>query len=210
MRYKYIVFDIDGTMLDSEQADLLALQKVLYELQGREYKLHELHFALGIPGEVALAQLGIEDTPNANRLWNSYMKELAHTMRLFGGVRELIIELKERGIQLGIITSKNRNEYRNDFMPFGLDSYFDMVITVEDSKSPKPSAEPMLSYIKKTGANPQEIIYIGNTSYDWECAKNAGVDFGLALWGSYSVKQINTLYSFKTPENILFLTNDIL
>lgn len=203
MKYKHIIFDIDGTMLDSEQADLLALQKVIHKLQGREFKINDLHFALGIPSEVALAQLGIKDTLKANQLWNSYMQEQAHTMRLFAGIRELIIELKMIGVKLGIITSKNRKEYSSDFTPFGLDSYFDTVITVEDSKYPKPSADPIFSYLTRTKSNPREIIYIGDTSYDWECANNAGVDFGLAMWGSLSTRQINALYSFKTPENIL-------
>lgn len=205
MRYKHIVFDIDGTMLDSKQADLLGLQRVLLELQGREYIPQELHFALGIPSEVALTQLGINDIAKGCLLWNSYMKELVGTMSLFSGIRELIIELKTKGFQLGIITSKNRNEYRSDFMPFGIDSYFDTVITVEDCVLPKPSAEPMLSYLKKTESIPQDVIYIGDTSYDWECANNSGVDFGLAMWGSYSTKRINALYSFKTPEEILHL-----
>lgn len=204
MKYKHVVFDIDGTMLDSEQADLLGLQKVLYELQGKEYKQYELYFALGIPGEVALAQLGIKDISMANQLWNNYMKEWAYTMRLFDGISELIIELKTKGTQLGIITSKNRHEYQSDFIPFGIDSYFNTIITVEDSVSPKPSAEPMLSYLKKTGANPEEVIYIGDTSYDWECARNARVDFGLAMWGCRSVKQINASYLFKTPKDMLY------
>lgn len=204
MKYKHIVFDIDGTLLDSEQADLLALKRVILELQGREYEINKLRFALGIPSEVALTQLGINDISKGCQLWNSYMKELADTMSLFSGIRELIIELKTRRFQLGIITSKNRNEYRSDFIPFGIDSFFDTVITIEDCLLPKPSAEPMLSYLKKTESIPQEVIYIGDTSYDWECANNSGVDFGLAMWGGYSTKRINALYSFKTPEEILF------
>lgn len=205
MKYKHVVFDIDGTLLDSEQADLLALKRVIYELQGKEYEISKLRFALGIPGNVALKQLGFKDTLEANKLWNSYMKELAYTMRLFDGIRELIIELNSRGIELGIVTSKNRQEYCADFIPFGLASYFTTVITVDDSILPKPSAEPLLSYLLKTGANSQDVIYIGDTSYDCECANNAKIDFGLAMWGQSSLKQGNILYSFKTPEDILFI-----
>lgn len=203
MRYKHIIFDIDGTMLDSEYADLTALQRVIRELHGKEYEIPELQFALGIPGQVALTQLGIEDTAKANQLWNGYMNELAHTMRLFDGIRELLMSLKKKGTTLGIITSKNRTEYRNDFMPFGLDSYFDRVITVEDSIAPKPSPEPMLAYIAQTGATPREILYIGDTRYDRECAVSAGVDFGLAMWGCRSVQPIDATYCFATPKDIL-------
>lgn len=203
MRYKHIIFDIDGTMLDSAYADLTALQKVLRELQGQEYEPHQLHFALGIPGEITLAQLGVEDTSKANQLWNSYMQELSCTMKLFDGIKELLSELKDRGVKLGIITSKNRTEFHNDFTPFGLDSYFDTIITVEDSVAPKPSAEPMLAYLKKTGANSQEVLYIGDTLYDKDCAANAGVDFGLAMWGCHSIKHIYATYYFSNPKDVL-------
>lgn len=205
MRYKHIIFDIDGTMLDSAYADITALQRVIHELQGKKYEPHELHFALGIPGEVTLAQLGIKNVVKANLLWNDYMKEAAHTMRIFDGIRELIIELKGKGVQLGIITSKNKNEYHNDFTPFGLDSFFNTIITVEDSAAPKPSAEPMLAYLKNTGADRQEVLYIGDTLYDRDCAEKAGVDFGLAMWGCHSIKHIYATYYFANPKDVLYI-----
>lgn len=205
MKYSHIIFDIDGTMLDSAYADLTALQRVLAELQHRDYPIGDLSFALGIPGEVALKQLGVEEVSMANQLWNGYMKELAPTMKLFEGIKELLLELKERGAELGIITSKNRKEFQSDFTPFGLDTCFGTIITVEDSIAPKPSAAPMLAYLKKTGTHPQEVLYVGDTCYDWECATNAGVDFGLALWGCHSVEQIRATYSFETPRDVLHI-----
>lgn len=203
MTYNHIIFDIDGTMLDSAYADMTALQKVLFELQNINYPISDLRFALGIPGEVALKQLGVKDTSSANQLWNSYMQELSCTMKLFDGIKELLVELKNRSVNLGIITSKNKKEFHNDFTPFGIDTYFGTVITVEDSIAPKPSAEPMLAYLNKTGVKPQKVLYIGDTVYDWMCATNAGVDFGVAMWGAHSIEQIQATYYFKTPEEVL-------
>lgn len=202
MKYKHIIFDIDGTMLNSEHADLTALQKVLREWKGKEYLPEELYFALGIPGEAALAKLGIKDTARANHCWSTYMKELAHTMVLFDGIHELITGLKDKGFKLGIITSKNKAEYQHDFIPFGLHSCFDTVVCVDDCKAPKPTSEPMLSYMQKTETQPHELLYIGDTNYDSDCARGAGVDFGLALWGCHSDNQIDALYRFRTPDEI--------
>lgn len=208
MKYKHVIFDIDGTMLDSQFADLSALQRVMRELTGKEYEFIELYSALGIPGEAALMQLGVEDTIRANELWSRYMRELGHTMKLFTGVAELIIGLKNEGFRLGIVTSKNKIEYQNDFVPFGIDRCFDTIICVDDCKAPKPSPEPMLSYMQKTGAQPDELLYIGDTNYDSECARSAGVDFGLALWGCNMAKQIDSTYSFPAPEDVFnLLTN---
>lgn len=205
MKYKHIIFDIDGTMLDSEYANLTALQKVIEKIQGRTVKIPELNFASGIPAEVALKQLGIEDTQKANYLWNIYTKELAHTMQLFKGIKELVINLKNKGIRLGIITSKNKTEYLSDFSHFGLDSYFDTIICVEDSIAPKPSPEPMFAYLRKALANPHEVLYIGDTLYDSNCAIDAGVDFGLALWGYKSASRITATYHFKMPQEVINL-----
>lgn len=203
MKYKHVIFDIDGTMLDSAYADLTALQRVLFELKNRNYQINDLHFALGIPGEVALKQLEIDDVLMANQLWNNYMTELSYTMKLFDGIKDLLIELKNRDISLGIITSKNRKEFHKDFTPHGIGAYFDSVITVEDSIAPKPSAEPMLAYLNKTGIKPQEALYIGDTVYDKECAAHAGVDFGVAMWGCHSVEQIHATYYFESPKEVL-------
>jgi len=203
MKYNHIIFDIDGTMLDSAYADLTALQKVLLELKHENYPIEDLHFALGIPGEVALRQLKVEDVSVANRLWNKYMTKLAHTMKLFDGIKELLMELQSRGVRLGIITSKNRKELQNDFVPFGIHVFFDTIITVEDSSAPKPSPEPMLAYLNKAEVKSCEVLYIGDTLYDRDCAVNAGVDFGLAMWGCNSVEQIDATYYFKTPNEIL-------
>lgn len=203
MKYKHIIFDIDGTMLDSAYADLTALQRVVFELQNKKYPISDLRFALGIPGEVALKQLGVNEVSIANQLWNSYMQELSCTMTLFDGIEELLTELKNRGVKLGIITSKNKTEFYNDFVPFGIDIYFDTVITVEDSVAPKPSAEPMLTYLNQAGIEPQEALYIGDTLYDRECAVNAGVDFGVAMWGCHSIEQICATHYFEIPKEVL-------
>lgn len=203
MKYNHIIFDIDGTMLDSAYADLTALQKVLLELKHENYPIENLRFALGIPGEVALRQLKVEDVSVANRLWNKYMTELAHTMKLFDGIKELLMELQSRGVRLGIITSKNRKELQNDFVPFGIHAFFDTIITVEDSSAPMPSPEPMLAYLNKGGVKSCEVLYIGDTLYDRDCAVNAGVDFGLAMWGCHSVEQIDATYYFETPSEVL-------
>ncbi len=110
MRYEHIIFDIDGTMLDTEQAILCSLQDTVRDIQGREIEPQELAFALGIPGEVALAQLGITDTQKANRLWNEHLLNYTPLIRLFDGIAELLDGLRAKGHRLGIITSKTRQE----------------------------------------------------------------------------------------------------
>ncbi len=203
MAYKHVIFDIDGTMLDTEYAILHSLQDTVLDIAGRKPEIEDLTFALGIPGEVALEQLGIKDTVYANKLWNDILLKYTPFIKLFDGISELLEELHKKGSRLGIVTSKTRQEFVADFDPCGVTSLFDTVICVEDSPRPKPFADPILTYLGKTGAQKEEVIYIGDTVYDFQCAENAGVDFGLAVWGSNSKETIHAKYFFDNPKCVL-------
>jgi HAD superfamily hydrolase (TIGR01549 family) len=205
--YKHIVFDIDGTLIDTEKAVLIGLQDTLLEVVNKRVELNDLKFALGIPGEVTLGQLGIKDVALVNKIWNKKVKRNAHFTTIFDGVTSLLKELKQNGFELGIITSKNKSEYKNDFIPFQLTDYFDTVICVEDTVLPKPSPEPILKYLEITGASKENLLYIGDTIYDFQCANSVNVDFGLALWGCNSVKHIYATYFLKSPKDILHILN---
>lgn len=207
MKGKHIVFDIDGTLLDSRTADLTSLQELLIEVSNKKMELDDLNFAFGIPGEVALKQLGIVDVAEGSRMWNDNFKKHSHTVTVFKGIELLLKELQQQGYMLGIITSRTRSEYTDDFVRFQLADYFSTVICVDDSAKPKPTAEPMLEYIKQSGATANNVIYIGDSIYDFQCASNAGVKFGLAVWGCTSVNDIHANYFFKTPNDVLSALN---
>jgi HAD superfamily hydrolase (TIGR01549 family) len=202
MNYSHIIFDIDGTMLDTENAVLISLQDTLKEIENSNYDLNELRFVLGIPGITALNKLNLKNAEHAYFIWNEHLKKHLDAVVLFPGIEELVINLKQKGVNLGIITSKNRFEFNQDFVPFGLADFFKTVICMEDSERPKPSADPMLAYLKKTGISSKEALYIGDTAYDRQCANAAGVDFGLALWGYNAPEKIQAEYYFDKPEEV--------
>ena len=204
-RYKHIIFDIDGTLLDTEEAILRSLQDTLSDMLGEEVPRKELTFALGIPGEAALQTLGITDTKRANAQWNLHLRKYKQLIRLFDGVPELLKRLKEAGCSLGIVTSKDRKEYATDFLPFGIGGYFDVTICVEDAPRPKPSPDPLLAYLSQAVAKAENTLYIGDTNYDRLCAEQAGVDFGYALWGNPRTNVIPAKYTFSEPLEILKL-----
>ena len=203
-KYRHIIFDIDGTLLDTESAILQSLKDTVAEILQKDMPEEELKFALGIPGEVALHRLGISDTRTANRKWNEHLLKYKSCISLFDGIPALLASLKAGGYSLGIVTSKNRNEYIEDFASvFDEAQYFDRVICVEDAPFPKPDPAPLATYLTLSGIGAKEALYVGDTAYDSLCASGANVDFGIALWGNSAKGDIDADYLFHTPSDLL-------
>ena len=137
------------------------------------------------------------------RQWNKNLKTYFHHIRLFDGVKETLEKLRDHSLTLGIITSKTREEFENDFLPFGVDDYFSTVVCAEDSKTHKPEPGPMLAYLEKSGATAERVLYVGDTLYDMRCAKGAGVDHALALWGAHNPEKIGATHRLEKPECVL-------
>jgi HAD superfamily hydrolase (TIGR01549 family) len=182
--YNYLIFDIDGTIIDTEKAVISSLQKLLKLETGIDYPADQLSFVLGIPGSTALKQLNITDTEKACQKWNEYLKEFYSHIRVFPDLEEIIKHLHDLKIKTGIVTSKTKQELIDDFYPFGLHDYFDYIVCADDTSKHKPDPEPIVKCLEIAKASPSETIYIGDTSYDMQSAQSAGVDFALALWGT--------------------------
>lgn len=186
MRYAHIIFDIDGTLTDTDYAVLTSLKELLKRRQGKDYALEELTFVKGIPGVVAFKQLDIAeaDYDAVMREWENGMRAMNDTISVYEGAKDMLEALKGAGVGLGIATSKTRDQYEKDFCRFEIAKYFDFSITCEETDDPKPGAGPLKAYMQATGAKPEEMLYIGDSVYDAMCAQAAGVDFALATWGT--------------------------
>ena len=204
-KYKHLVFDIDGTLMDTVQLHMESLRALLKELTGKDVPEEELTFTFGIPGLSSLAQLGISDVETALEKWVSYYQVVAERLglKLFPGIREALEQLYRSDVKLGIITSKLRVEYDTQFLDLGIADLFETVITSSDTPMGKPYPDPMYAYLEKTGADKEEVLYFGDTVYDMDCARSAGVDQALALWGCLMPDGIEATYRLKKPEDIL-------
>lgn len=202
MKYRHIVFDIDGTLIDTEYAVINSLIKTITEITGRTPQYESLKFALGITGRNALELLKIPDIEDALKRWDRNMKLLQHTIQPFQGIKECLQSLLSRGYILGIVTSKTYQEYYSDFEPLGLADYFSTIVCADDTDEHKPQAAPLVAYLAKAHVSPENALYIGDSIYDIQCANNAGVDSGLVLWSNNVSNPIRADYYFKTPNDI--------
>ena len=199
--YRHIFFDIDGTLLDTEYAVLSSLRDTLKQMSGKDYNIPELYFALGITGESALERLGIKNLVQANVLWNKNMDKYREQIRVFGGVSELLDGLGKI-YKLGIVTSKTREEFDNDFSHFGLNKYFEIIVCANDTLKHKPNPDPLLKYAELSESSKSALLYVGDSEYDMQCAKAGGIDFDFAKWGNKESKH-RCKYCLYAPSDLL-------
>ena len=203
MKYTHIVFDVDGTLINSEYAGLKSFQETLLEVTGRHYTPEELLFSLGIPGVDALKILGVEDAEGAWAIWEGNIRKYLSTLTLYDGIPQVARTLKESGARLGVVTSRTTREFGEEAVPVlgELAGAFGTVVLADHTALHKPSPDPLLYYLNRTGARAEEVLYLGDTLDDSRCARDAGVDFALAGWGSHG--EIPAKYILNRPEELL-------
>lgn len=208
--YKHILFDLDGTIFDTHEANMQGLLAVLQEFYpDTNESVESLGRFFGIPGKKTLESLEIASHKKeyfyARWLEEVYKRE--HTASIFEGMLPVIKRLKEMGYKLGIITSRVRHGggcgILGDYMPTPIKDLFEIAICADDVKAPKPAPDSILRYMEITGAKREEILFIGDAHTDLECANDAGVDFGLALWGYCQKDHLRCRFYFTKPFDIL-------
>ena len=203
--YTHIVFDADGTLLDSENVSLLSLRDVVLELFGKDIALDDLRFSFGLVSAEVWKRLGVASVEQANILWTKYYFKHSGSITLFEGIREVLDELAGLPRVLGLVTSKDESEYANDIVRLGISDYFDFTILAECTEKHKPHPDPMLKFLEYSKAVPEETLYVGDTEYDFQCAKGAGVDFALAVWGAGQRCKVEADHYLDHPSDILRL-----
>ena len=202
-KYDHIVFDIDGTLINTQNAVFSGLKDTLREIAGIEKTTEELLFTFGIPGEEALRLLGIPDPKAALVRWNVHIRKYWPTIDVFPGMRQALegISAGNPG-SMGIVTSKTRLEYEVEFCRFDISRYLTVAVTANDTAAHKPAPDPLFKYMELTGATPGRTLYIGDSVYDMRCAKAAGVDGVLALWGAMD-PNVESTYRAAAPIDLL-------
>lgn len=201
--YNCIVFDVDGTMIENEKAVYSAYQKVIYDEFGRYFSPEEVKRAYAVPTHEAIKRLGFNNVEEAEKKYHRCLMEAFQNVEPFKGIPEVLEYLQKKKIILGVVTSRNKDEVSEDACFQGLISHFRHVVCASDTKKHKPDAEPLLKLLWEVDCEPSKALYIGDTLFDYQCARNAGVDFALAVWGAKSREGIEAKYFLKEPGEIL-------
>ncbi|HEY3314742.1 MAG TPA: HAD family hydrolase [Bacillota bacterium] len=203
--YDTVIFDVDGTILDSTRAVTGSLRQLLIQYGRAVPSEEELRFAQGMASVETLRRLGFPDIQRALVAWETLFRQFNQDSQVFPGIPETLVRLQRRGVRLGVVTSKNHDELLHDFVPLGLGGYFNCIVCAEDAARTKPHPDPLVKAMTVVGADPGRTLYVGDTEYDAACAKAAGSRFGLVGWGPVFTDSIAADHVLRSPLDILVL-----
>lgn len=116
-QFDHVVFDVDGTLADTEESVLSSLAQIVQEETGKTLPRNDLEFALGIPGKDALEKLGIYSKATLDR-WCQVAASFKSTISVFPGLLEVLATLADSGCNLGIVSSRARRIRRRNSAPW--------------------------------------------------------------------------------------------
>lgn len=169
-----LLFDWDGTVVDSAQLGLSAYEKAFAEL-GVAFD-HETYRAVYSPNWLSVYEgLGLpkEKWPRADELWTHHYGE--QSAELIAGAGEMLAQLRQKGYRMGVVSSGNDCRVNREINELGLAGFFEVVICHEQISNRKPHPEGLETAMRALDCAPTEAGYVGDTPEDIEMGKGAGV-----------------------------------
>lgn len=187
MKKKFIVFDFDGTLVNTNEVIIESWQAAARKYLGHELKRREIEATFGetLPHTVSYL-MPDEDVMEVCDFHKAYQEaHLEGLVSVFDGIPELLMELKKRGCILAVATSRRKASFYEYMDTYNLINYFDATIVMEDVTHHKPHPESLLVAMNKLGADPEDTLMVGDTKFDMGCAINAGVECVMVRWSHY-------------------------
>ena len=184
--YKAILYDIDGTLLNTVDQNMYPLIRIIKEELNEDWTFEQVVPFTAQPGLKTIAELGIRDVEGVYARWVRYVNEYGPGAVAYDGIPELLEFVREKGIRQAVVSSKRRKQYGIDMVErSGLDRFMETTVLFEDTDIHKPDPTPLFVCLDRLGVEPKDALYMGDARADLEAARAAGMDFAYASWGSF-------------------------
>ncbi|MVO98079.1 HAD family hydrolase [Paenibacillus lutrae] len=209
MGIKAVLFDFDGTLADTLPLSFAAFRSVFLNYENRQMSNEDIIHTFG-PTEEGIIKLHITDKKSVHAAIEHYYevfeKDFENQVVQSPEMMDLLEQLAERGIKLGIITGKSRRCLDICSVKLGLEGKFELSITGDDVVKAKPDPEGILKAIRQMGLTKEEVIFVGDSNADMMAGKSAGVvTMGAQWFGTVQNQELSP-----APDHVLTSTLELI
>lgn len=191
---KLLIFDLDGTLADTSLDIADAVNYAVEPLGKSRYSVEEIKLMVGSGITKLLRSLRSPDSSVSEeiimkRFIDYYSKHLLANTKAYTHVQETLAKLEDR-YNKAVISNKREGFSREILEGIGILQFFDIVLGSDSVREQKPSPVPLLEVMKRFGAAKDEAVMIGDSSYDIQAAKAAGVKVIAVTYGFRSMESL--------------------
>jgi len=207
MAFKYLIFDFDGTLADTNEGIVRSYQETFrcngWPVPTREKITSSIGLALKDAFKLINGEL-TEDALEEFRLsYRSLFREIAYPLiDAFPGTKETLETLKREGYRMSIATSRSHVSLEDLARQIGVIDYFESLVGAEDVEHHKPAPDLVNAIMEKYKLDPKEVLVIGDAVFDILMGHGAGCKACAAAWGNQTREQLSSV----NPE---FIISDI-
>ena len=208
-RIHAVIFDVDGTLVNSNDAQAKSWVEALKEF-GYSVPYEKVRPLIGMGGDKVLPEtIGVQKDSEkgkqiSKRRSEIFKEKYLPTIQAFPGAQELLNRMREQGLKLAIASSAQPDELRSLLQIVGAADLIEDKTSSKDAKSSKPDPDVMQVTLQKIGYPPDEVVMIGDTPYDIEAAKKVGVSTIAFRCGGWSDSDLaGAIAIYNDPADLL-------
>ena len=192
---KAILFDFDGTLVNSAPGIVKTMEQVFIKMNIPVPTEEAMRATIGLPLRLALKELGHLDDKSADDATELYRSLFpiyeVEYVTVFPEVKETLMALKEKGLRMAIVTSRDTTSLRliadrRDMTPF-----FETYVTGADGFPPKPAPDMVYVIMEHSEAEKEDVLMVGDTVFDIDMGKNAGVKTCGVTYGNGKIDELS-------------------
>jgi pyrophosphatase PpaX len=183
MPFPVVLFDFDGTLVDSGAMILASFRHATTTVLKRDLSDAELLAGVGTPLPEQMRLIDAERADELVDVYRTHNRPLHDALQPCEGMLGVLCRLKEEEVRLGLVTAKRRAAVELAFSVVPLETYFDAVVAAEDVERHKPAPDPLFAALERLDVRADEAAYVGDSPFDVEAAKAAGIFAVAVTWG---------------------------
>lgn len=194
LRYSVILFDLDGTLLDTSELILASYQHTLERYCPGKYSREAMIPYFGEPLRDTMKRFDPEQAEAMVETYRQYnVRHHDELIRIFPDVREVVAKLYKAGIKMGVVTNKRRQTAEMGLKHYNLEKYMQTMVCYGEAERPKPDAAPIHLALKQMGATPDQALMVGDSRFDLLSAQEAKVSSVFVKWSLHPLDSIQAL-----------------